>query len=337
MGNPLRERDRWAVPLPITERARSLARQFAQAQPSLEKAEQVQLNTLAVWVAHAYCQIMGIPTDLDSSDSWNPVIRMTANVADLVLPAIGKLECRPIKAEAETCIAPPEVWDLRVGYVVIEIDHDCQTAKLLGFTPTVTNEELWVSQLQPPEDLLDHLYDLRQANQRAAPKSLTERRNQVTGAVVSLSQWLNDTVESSWQAVETLLSPNRLTPAFSFRSAEIDQPAEPEPNQSEIRRAKLIDLAVTLGPRQVVLVVELQPESPDKIHIGLQVHPSQDHPYLPSGLELVVLEPSEAVFMEAQARQADNYIQLQFSGKPGERFKVRIKLNEACYTEEFVV
>ena len=335
MGNPFRARDRLAVPLPITENARRVARQFAQAQATAHKAEQVQLNTIAVFVTHDYCQMLGIPTDLEHSDSWNPVIRMTANVADLVLPDIGQLECRPIKAEAETCIAPPEVWDLRIGYVVIEIDDDLQTAKLLGFTPTVTGEEISVAQLQPPEDLLDHLYTLRQASHITAAESRIEGLG--AEAVVNLSQWLNHTFEAGWQAVETLLNPNHMTPAFSFRSAETTERTEAEPTRADVRRAKTIDLAVNLESQQAVLVMDLQAKSPDKTHIGLQVHPAQAQSYLSPGLELAVLEPSNTVFMEAQARQTDNYIQLQFSGKPGERFKVRIQLNDAFYIEEFVV
>ncbi|HEY9763217.1 MAG TPA: DUF1822 family protein, partial [Trichocoleus sp.] len=88
---------------------------------------------------------------------------------------------------------------------------------------------------------------------------------------------------------------------------------------------------------QLVLIVEMQVESVQQTHIGLQVHPVGDQPYLPPGLELAVLEPTDAVFMQVQARQADNYIQLQFSGEPGERFKIRIQMDEAQYIEEFVI
>ena len=337
MSNPVRERYRLAVPLPITETARQIARQFAQAQPTAQKGEQVRLNTLAVWVTHNYCQLMGIPTALEQSDSWNPVVRLMANVADLVLPEIGVLECRPIRAEADTCIAPPEVWDLRIGYVVIEIDQDCQTAHLLGFTPTVAGEEVSVAQLQPPEDLLDHLYALKQLSQRGEPNALSQRQPLVTESAAHLSNWLKQIFEASWQSVDTWLSAQQMTPEFNFRSADTREQMESPSNQTEFRRAKLIDLAVNLGLQQVVLVAEVQSASPEKLHIGIQVHPTQAHPYLPPGLELAVLEPSNAVFMEAQSRQADNYIQLQFSGNPGERFKVRIYMDNAEYIEEFIV
>jgi hypothetical protein len=92
-----------------------------------------------------------------------------------------------------------------------------------------------------------------------------------------------------------------------------------------------------LERQQVILLLEMQVESPPQMQVGLQVHPGHGNPYLPPELELAVLELTGEVFMQAQARQADNYIQLQFSGEPGEHFKVRIQLNEAQYVEEFVI
>ena len=337
MSNPVRERYQSAVPLPIPEKARRIAQQFSQTQPTAQKAEQVRLNTLAVWVACYYCELMGIPTDLEQSDSWNPVMQVVANVADLILPDVGVLECRPIEAEADRCLVPPEVWDLRIGYVAIEIDDDCQTAQLLGFTPTVTGEELSVAELQPPEDLLNHLYVLKQLNQHPAPVTLSDRQRRRSQATVNLSQWLNQRFDDSWQSVFACLSSQQMTSAFNFRSAEILETSEPQSKQVVVRRAKLIDLAVKLGAQQVVLLAEVQAATPDKLHIGVQVHPNQAHPYLPPGLELAVLESSNAVFLEAQSRQADNYIQLKFSGQSGESFKVRITMDSAVYVEEFII
>ena len=342
MVNPLENIKASGLQLPITESARTTAREFAQAQPTPEKAYQVLQNSLAVWVMNDYCQMMGIPTDLEHSDSWNPMTQMMSNVADLTLPGVGQLECRPVLAEADRCLVPPEVWDLRVGYVVVAIDDPLQTAHLLGFTPTVTEEEFPLTQLQPLENFFDHVYALKQGittstNTAAFASGLTN----ATAAVVNLSQWLEDMFEAGWQTVEAVLNPENMTPAMSFRGAGIYEETEPEPSSENalrpIRRAKLIDLAVQLGPQQVVLLVELQPESPQQTHIGLQVHPADGQPFLPPELELFVLESSDTVFMQAQSRQADNYIQLQFSGEPGEHFKVQINLGDACYQEEFMV
>lgn len=330
----VQENDGLALSLPITTAASEIAQGFAQSQLHPQRAETVRRNTLAVCVVNDYCQMMAIPTDLESSDSWNPLIRAMDNVADLMLPGIGQLECRPVHPGAAVCHVPADVWDLRVGYVVVALDEAEKSAQLLGFVASVDTEELPLEQLQPLEDLIDRLYALQLAP--AAGEDSAASRLSATAA--HLSQWLNESFEAGWQAVEDLLSPDSLTPALGFRGEPVaDQGTPPvEDPAAQVRRAKLIDVAMQIGSQPLVLVVEMQAESSQSMGIGLQVHPS-GQPYLPPGLEMAVLESTDEVFMQVQARQADNYIQLRFTGVPGERFKVRLRLDEACYTEEFVV
>ncbi|HEY9822378.1 MAG TPA: DUF1822 family protein, partial [Candidatus Sericytochromatia bacterium] len=57
----------------------------------------------------------------------------------------------------------------------------------------------------------------------------------------------------------------------------------------------------------------------------------------PPSLQLTVLDESGATFLEAQSRSADNYIQLQFSGVPGEQFSVRVSLGDASILQDFVI
>ncbi|NEZ57592.1 DUF1822 family protein [Adonisia turfae] len=332
-----------AVPLPITEQARTMAQQFASAQPTAIKSEQVQLNTLAVFAIHGYCQMMGIVSDLEQSDSWNPVTQMMTDVADLTLPGLGRLECRPIQTGANICEVPPEVWDLRIGYVVVWIDENLKMAHLLGFTPTVGETALTISDLQPPETLLQRIHELMPSNEVATSSDMDQ--SQLAATAVKLGQWLNQSFEAGWLAVETLLSPEQVSLAFSFRhvdETDTDTPLDAVSDGPfadsllDVKRAKLIDVGVHLGDVQVVMLVEIQSESSGAINIGLQVHP-QGQPYLPPDLELAVLETSDTVFMDARARQADNYIQLQFSSRPGERFRVRLQLDGVQYLEEFVM
>lgn len=324
------DRENFALPLPLTQNARRVAQQFASQQPTPEKAEQVRLNTLAVWVVNDYLQMMGIPTDLSAGDSWNPVVRLCADVADLEVTGAGRLECRPVKKCQRSCYIPPEVWQERIGYMVVEIEDSLREACLLGFAPTAATHELPVSQLQPPEDLIDCLSQLRQP----AP----------TRTAVNLSRWFSNIVEAGWQAVETLLNPDESELAFSFRSLpfnfrspDTSAPTEIPVPEAGVRRAKLIDLGMQIVGHPVALIVELRLESEQKTNILLQVHPAGSHIYLPPGLQLIVLDESGATFLEVQSRSADNYIQLELSGHPGERFFVQVALGDACITEEFVI
>lgn len=321
--------EKFALSLPITQKARKIAKQFASEQSTPQKAEEVRLNTLAVYVVNDYLEhIMGIPTDLSKSDSWNPVIRLCANVADLEVTGVGRLECRPLKKHQSTCHVPPEVWSDRIGYVIVQIDESFLEATVLGFSQTAATEELPLNRLRPIEDLIDFLN--LQMQTVAARAAVPERR-------VDLSRWLVNVFETGWQTVETFLNPAELDLAFSFRSAESAVLVDDEQPDTGVRRGKLIDLGIQLVDHPVALVVEVKSESDRRRNVLLQVHPTDHQIYLPPLLQLTVLDQSGLVFLEAQARSADNYIQLHFSGLPGEQFSVKVALGDANIIEDFVL
>lgn len=284
----------------------------------------MRLNTLAVCAVNDYLQMMGIETNLASSDSWNPTMRLMSDVADLELSGIGRLECRVIKANEQNCYVPPEVWEDRVGYIVVQLDELGKKANLLGFVKQAI-ECLQLNQLQPLEDLLSYLSHLSFANTANAAQTF-----------VNLSQWLQNIFDSSWQSVTSVLQPTESDLAFSFRKCDNSIKTDSQFPQ-HVRRAKLIDLGLQLVGHSIALVVELRLESEHKSGILLQVHPTGSQIYLPPLLELVVLDESGAIFLEAKARRADNYIQLQFSGTKGEKFSVKLALGEVSITENFVI
>ncbi len=306
--------------LPITLAARRTAEKFANEQPTPEKAAQVRLNTLCVWVVRDYLEFMGISTNLNKSDSWNPVIRFCADIADLEISGIGRLECRPVHLAEQICYIPPETWEERVGYIVVQVDESSQFANLLGFVPNIATERLPLSQLQPLENLIEHLGELRQTPAKT---------------LVNLSQWLTGVFNTSWQTLESLSNQPELRPGYAFRNSEIvDRTQE---GDSLTKRGKLIDLGIQIANQPVMLIVEIRPDTDSQTSVRLQVHPTGNNSYLIPGLQLTVLDRSGAVFLESQARSADNYIQLQFKGEPGEQFSVKLGLNDASVTEHFVI
>ncbi|MCY7390786.1 MAG: DUF1822 family protein, partial [Leptolyngbyaceae cyanobacterium CAN_BIN12] len=145
--------DDFALPLPITQIIRQTAQEFANQQPNPQKLEQVRLNTLAVLVVHNYLQLMEIPSSLTASDSWNRVLRLCADMADLQVLGLGRLECRPVLPNQTLCRVPPETWSDRIGYVVVELDEAAESAQLLRFVTRATTEELTLSQFRSPEEL----------------------------------------------------------------------------------------------------------------------------------------------------------------------------------------
>jgi len=303
----------FALTLPITQGARRTAQAFANQQPTPAKAEQVRLNTLAVLVTQDYMQLMDIPTNLPGSDSWNPVMQTCTDVADLELPGVGRLECRPVKPNEERCQVPAETWEDRVGYVVVQVDEVSQEAQILGFVPTAQDEELPLSDLRSPEELLDHLYELRY--------SPVER------ALTNLSSWLQNTlrdgqqaIAEGWQAVEQVLTSSELSTAYAFR-------------RNSIRQAKRI----VLGDQAVALVVDVQAGTNSQSEIRLQLHPVDDQPNLPPGLQMAILTDSGEVVIDAEATGNEDFLELQIDGASGERFSVQIRLNSFQDTQAFVI
>jgi len=314
--------DDLGITLPISQTARAIAQQFANQQPTCAKAEQVRLNTLAVWVVNDYLQMMEIPTNLNASDSWNPVMQLCANVADLEIPLVGRLECRPIQLHEQRCLMPPETWEERVGYVVVQVNESLQEANLLGFIRNVDTELLPLNKLQPIEALIDRIAQLN-----ISPVQ----------PLINLSQWLTNQFEDGWQTVESLRELLKSKPAYGFRGGITTEETSPNQPQLPTKRAKLIDLGIQIAEHPVMLIVDISPEPNTKTSIRLQLHPAGNQIYLPEKVKLTVLDESGDVFLEAQARSADNYIQLQFRGDMQERFSVQISLGDMSFTEHFII
>lgn len=322
MTNITNRLEDFSITLPISQAARTTAQQFANNQPNPKKAEQVRLNTLAVSVVNDYLQMMEVPTDLIASDSWNPIMQLCTDVADLVVPSVGRLECRPVQLHEQVCAVPPETWEERVGYVIVQVDEAHTEAKLLGFIKKVTTETIPLNQLQPVEALIDRLEQLR-----TCP----------VDALVNLSQWFIGQCQAGWQTVEDLWNSLEVRPAYAFRSPVSTSDTVFNLKEAVTRRAKLIDLGIQIVNQPVMLIVEIAPEANGQTNVRLQLHSTGEQIYLPAGVELKVLDTSGAVFLEAQARSADNYLQLQFRGELEEQFRVRVSLDDMSITENFVI
>lgn len=305
---------------PISPNSRRLAEQFCKQQATQNKAEQVRLNTLSVSFVNSYLQYMGFETDLEASDSWNPVQQILMDVADLKLKNLGSLECRPVLEGEQFVYMPPEVQSNRIGYVVVQISKSFREAKLLGFIKEVSTDFLQISQLQSLENFLDYLECITQVKPvELGSQSLLPNKN-----LVKLKQWFEHIFETGWQEIETLLGNQ---PALSMRSGKGDF----------ISRGKLIDLGKQITAQAVIIVVAITPENEQEMDIIVEVHPTSGQTYLPPNLQLMVLDFQGAAVMVAEARSSNKNIQLQFNGEPGERFSVKVALGDISVIEDFVI
>lgn len=319
-----------SLALPITQTARLLAQEFGQQQSTPEKARQVYLNTLAVWAVKDYLSLMEIPFSLEASDSWNPVVRLCADVADLVIPRVGRLECRPVLSTTAPCQLPPEVWCDRIGYIVVHIEENYRKAQILGFTPNATAGVIVPSQLQPLESLLAHVSEFM-------PVVVTQSFP-VSDFCTDLSQWLKGIFDQSWQVVDTLLQASAPEPSFQFRSAATTSTLDLDDDAVQIKRAKLVQFKTETAEIPLILIMNLlQTEADDQRMLCVQLRPAGNASSLPANLILRVLDHQRNTFLEAQSRQADNYLQLEFSGLPGEQFHLDLEQGDQSVSETFVI
>ncbi|MFB2921016.1 MULTISPECIES: DUF1822 family protein [Aerosakkonema] len=284
--------------------AHRLAEQFRKHQRQPQKGKQVYLNTLAVYAVKFYLDCLGIETDCQASDSFDPVAQTLMDVADLEVKNLGKLECRPVLPEQEFIYIPPEVWLNRIGYVAVQMTRSLTEVMLLGFTKTATRENLSISELRSLEEFPEFISEIRQ------PRP------------INLSQWLHNVVEIGWQTVEALLLPPQAQIAFNFRGTD------------GVRRGKFLELE--RAGKQVALCVGLKPVDQLEVNILVEVYPTGDQNYLPPDLQVMVLDDEGITVMEAQARTTKN-IQFEFSGELGEHFSVKVGLGDVSITEGFVI
>ena len=144
--------------IPLDRTAHEWAAKFASEQTSVAKGKQVYLNTLAVWAVRQYlswtCQL---DLDLSHGDSWQIELQSIMNVADLVIPGVGKLECLPVLPGVTEIQLEPLIDD-RIGYVMVQFSEDLDRVELLGFVSPWALEVISIDRIQDLAELLDLIY-----------------------------------------------------------------------------------------------------------------------------------------------------------------------------------
>ena len=153
--------------VPIELKAHEMARHLAASQSTVQKGKRVYLNALAVYAIHSYLKWLQIQTDLNHSDSFSPAKTALANVADLLIPGIGSLECRPVLPGETTIFLPEEVIENRIGYVGVQFSDRLDSVQLLGFVPSLDSsnppQQIAVAELMPIDALIEQITRLEEA------------------------------------------------------------------------------------------------------------------------------------------------------------------------------
>jgi hypothetical protein len=297
--------------VPLTKIAHGYAQQFYQEQTALEKKKQIYLNTLAVYAVNYYLKCLDIKTSLKASDSWNPVMQNLANIADLVLPKRGKLECCPAWSNSEVCQVSTDALTDRIGYVVVWLNDELTEATLLGFSKVVETGKLVISKLQPLEDLILYLDELE-----PSLVNITDR-----GILDKIRYMLN----LSWQRVEPLFEPStseNYELAFGYRSASA-------PAQIGYLATDTINLGEDLSNGEVKLNIAIIPQSESDIDAIVELSGEK----LPNNLQLLAQELTGETIISEITQPGDTSICLQFSRQWQTPFTLTLVKEDFVYTK----
>ena len=292
------------VNVPLGGDAHKFAEDFAAQQYSLEKSKKVYLNTLAVYAVRSYLTWLNIKTTL-TGDSWHEALRAIFDVADLQIVNVGKLECRRVLPGEKTIYLPLEATIDRIGYVAVQFSQKLDAVELVGFMPAkMISEPLEIVELKDLQSL-DVLIETIQ--------------------IVNLRQWLEGIFKQDWRTPDSLLSSN-------LRSAVSTETPGLNSQKNSVSRAKIVNVG-----KQVVLLVQLTSTVRGVFDIRVRTYPGEDETHLPADLQLIILDDAQNHCMEVQARNIDNWIQLEFSCQHEEKFSVMLILGHTTIKEHFVV
>jgi hypothetical protein len=284
----------------LPQDAHALAQTSAQGITDRSKFDLVYRNALAVYAVDYYLRCLGFATDWPHSDSRNPLLVKLTNVADLIVEGIGKLECIPVAPNLTTCNIPPESERERIGYLPVRLNETETEATILGFSRQQAGS-IELTKLADLESSIEYLTNLERP------------------PIVQLGQWLERQIESGWETLDRLLSPEQLRLCRSGLS---------------IKRGQKFDFALQVGVTSLVLVVDLcSTENPLELDILIQVYPVGRFE-LPTGVKLALTDRS-GESIAVTSKLGDNWNQLNFTAELGEEFTVELGLGESVIVRKF--
>lgn len=148
-----------------------------------------------------------------------------------------------------------------------------------------------------------------------------QNRSNNLAIVTNLTQWFQDTVDQTWQSIETFLGSEQA--AFSLRLNDAE---------ATIRRAK----ALSMPDQAILLVVGLNAEVDQRVGVRIQLRSIDQTLCLPEHLVLSLLSSEGDTIQSVQTHRQDDLIQLQrFKCAVGTQFQVQVRYLDAVITEDF--
>ena len=345
--------------VPLTDDMHENAEASCPSALKLSETESMYLNILSIYAVAHYLRRLGYATRDQTEMMTNPVLQSLVGGAPIeVLSSsnepsggdrsspqrYGLLECRRImpndlKMRVPETIIPED----RLGYVAVQFNDDLSEACLLGYLDSSDVNQYMDSngaiavpldQLRSPDELIIHLQQLHKPSQ----------------VVTHLTNWLQNIVEESWTSLENVIGPEM---HLNYQVREVEQSLRQTNVQStpplsgnpltECIHGKTIHFNTGQRTETIALITEIIDNPSPDLSINLKICPPAtkgEHSakvFLPSGLEMVVVDETGDTVMQAQARDENRTIKLGFEAEPGDRFQLHMSLDDTVIVESFLV
>jgi hypothetical protein len=302
----------------LDREAHRWAKTFASKQTTVSKGRKVYLNTLAVCAVQQYLKIV-CQLQLTPGDAWSLSHQSILDTADLVIPGLGKIECRSILPGEHEMVVPPESIDDRIGYVAVQFNEELSEVDLLGCTQHLSSGSILLEQLAPIESLID----------------LVMANNHITNLGAILSGAFNN----GWESINSLITnaPELDNQKLSLRNIATSLSYSPFESISTFTAGKIIDLKVRIGSISLLLLVGLSKEPDRRTKVRVRLYRAGKEIQLPSYLQLILQDGHGQVKSQVQHAQPMNFIQLNyFRLESGTPFNLKIALADRSVIESFV-
>jgi hypothetical protein len=303
--------------------AHQLAQQFHRQQRYAKRAQQVYLNTLAIYAVQYYLNCFGLSTDFPHPKKSELMMRSLSSSACLTIKDRGKVECCPVLPDENFCTIPFDARGNRLAYIAVGLNAELSEASLLGVLPAREFEK-WRNVV--PRALRDrtqislgHFQPLENLFEALEPQPTV------------LSNWWQNALEEGWKTFEELFPTP--PPILAFRSSATTAPP-PEPPQNLMKLGHIVELKPGIT---IALCIGLEKTELIGMEISVEIYPYGDDPVLPAALKLQVLDERGEDFLQAKTKGVEEEFTFEFRGEPGDRFSVQLDWQDERIIRLFLV
>ena len=267
-------------------------------------------------------ELLEYPSDLEGNMNWQRACVLLENAGYKKTKFSPEQDSAKIKVKLDS--QSPSMADVQI---ILDKIHEMTQDKSIEIQDIRRGcIELVLSGSEEGLKRLESLVNSGELTELNGVKIINVESTVEPSKTVRLSNWLDNLVESGWQALEEFLNPRQL----QFENIRSD----------DIRKGKLIDRTMLCDGFAVVLTLKQQPLADDSVDIILRLYPTEEQVHLPSDIKMRMFcrdEDDNQVSTTMQANSSDEWIQLHFTGKPSEQFGVEIVKGDISVVENFVI